>query len=135
MPISSTSAATQIGVKMSGKCPRRTLDERLEDPIPGRTSRLVARASQVRPASDTRHGRRCRCYTRPAVPRSVPMEPRARSPRGMEETVRALLSVANRDGIADLARDLAALGVELFATDGTREALAEDGVEVQPVSA
>ena len=49
--------------------------------------------------------------------------------------MRALLSVANRDGIADLARDLAALDVELYATDGTRAALAEDGIEVSPVSA
>jgi len=48
--------------------------------------------------------------------------------------LRALLSVANRDGIADLARDLLALGVEAFATDGTREALAEAGVEVAPIS-
>ncbi len=48
--------------------------------------------------------------------------------------MRALLSVADRDGIAELARDLAAHGVELFATDGTRTALAEAGVEVQSVS-
>ena len=46
--------------------------------------------------------------------------------------MRALLSVANRDGITGLARDLLALGVEIFATDGTREHLAEDGVEVGP---
>jgi len=32
--------------------------------------------------------------------------------------VRALLSVADRDGIIALARDLAGLGVELYATDG-----------------
>ena len=44
--------------------------------------------------------------------------------------MRALLSVANRDGIAAFARDLQALDVELFATDGTREHLAGDGVEV-----
>ena len=44
--------------------------------------------------------------------------------------MRALLSVANRDGIAGLARDLLALGVEIFATDGTREHLAGDGIEV-----
>ena len=43
--------------------------------------------------------------------------------------MRALLSVANRDGISALARDLLALGVELFATDGTREHLAADGIE------
>ena len=54
---------------------------------------------------------------------------------GVEEQVRALLSVANRDGIAILARELAALGVDLYATDGTAAALLEDGVEVKPVSA
>ncbi|HEY7598329.1 MAG TPA: bifunctional phosphoribosylaminoimidazolecarboxamide formyltransferase/IMP cyclohydrolase, partial [Candidatus Limnocylindrales bacterium] len=48
--------------------------------------------------------------------------------------MRALLSVANRDGIAELARDLLALGIEVFATDGTREALAAAGVEVAPIS-
>jgi phosphoribosylaminoimidazolecarboxamide formyltransferase/IMP cyclohydrolase len=48
--------------------------------------------------------------------------------------VRALLSVANRDGVSPLARELQALGVELFATDGTREHLAADGIEVAPVS-
>jgi phosphoribosylaminoimidazolecarboxamide formyltransferase/IMP cyclohydrolase len=42
--------------------------------------------------------------------------------------------VANRDGIVALARDLAALGVEIFATDGTRDHLAADGIEVAPVS-
>jgi phosphoribosylaminoimidazolecarboxamide formyltransferase/IMP cyclohydrolase len=49
--------------------------------------------------------------------------------------VRALLSVANRDGIGPLARDLLELGVEVFATDGTREALASEGIEVGPISA
>jgi len=48
--------------------------------------------------------------------------------------VRALLSVANRDGISAFARDLQALGVELFATDGTREHLAADGIEVASVT-
>jgi phosphoribosylaminoimidazolecarboxamide formyltransferase/IMP cyclohydrolase len=48
--------------------------------------------------------------------------------------VRALLSVANRDGISTLARDLLALDIEVYATDGTREHLASDGVEVKPVS-
>ena len=48
--------------------------------------------------------------------------------------VRALLSVANRDGISGLARDLLALDVEIFATDGTREHLAGDGIEVGSVS-
>ena len=41
--------------------------------------------------------------------------------------MRALLSVADRQGIAALARDLRALEVEMFATDGTREYLAGRG--------
>jgi AICAR transformylase/IMP cyclohydrolase PurH len=41
--------------------------------------------------------------------------------------VRALLSVANRDGIVDLARDLLGFGIEVYATDGTRDALAAKG--------
>jgi phosphoribosylaminoimidazolecarboxamide formyltransferase/IMP cyclohydrolase len=48
--------------------------------------------------------------------------------------VRALLSVANRDGVSTLARELAALGIEMYATDGTREHLASDGIEVASVS-
>jgi len=49
--------------------------------------------------------------------------------------VRGLLSVADRSGVTTLARGLQSLGVELFATDGTREHLAGDGVEVAPISA
>jgi phosphoribosylaminoimidazolecarboxamide formyltransferase / IMP cyclohydrolase len=48
--------------------------------------------------------------------------------------VRALVSVASRDGISTFARELLGLGVEIFATDGTRDYLAEDGVEVGSVS-
>jgi phosphoribosylaminoimidazolecarboxamide formyltransferase/IMP cyclohydrolase len=47
--------------------------------------------------------------------------------------VRALLSVANREGISGFARELVRMGVELFATDGTREHLAQDGVEAASV--
>ena len=47
--------------------------------------------------------------------------------------MRALLSVANRDGIATLARDLLGLDVEIFATDGTREHLAGEAIEVASV--
>jgi phosphoribosylaminoimidazolecarboxamide formyltransferase/IMP cyclohydrolase len=47
--------------------------------------------------------------------------------------VRALLSVANRDGIPALARDLLDLGVEVYATDGTRDSLANDGIEVRSI--
>lgn len=42
--------------------------------------------------------------------------------------MRALLSVANREGISGFAGELQRLGVELFATDGTREHLAADGI-------
>jgi phosphoribosylaminoimidazolecarboxamide formyltransferase/IMP cyclohydrolase len=48
--------------------------------------------------------------------------------------VRALLSVANRDGLSAFARDLQALGCELVATDGTREHLAADGIDAASVS-
>ena len=49
--------------------------------------------------------------------------------------MRALLSVANRDGIAVLARDLLALDIEVYATEGTREHLAAEGVDVHSVTA
>ena len=56
-------------------------------------------------------------------------------PRGWRmPRLRALLSVANREGIAALARDLQSLHVEIVATDGTREYLAGEGVEVGSVS-
>jgi len=48
--------------------------------------------------------------------------------------VRALLSVADRAGIADLARELLDQGIEVYATDGTRALLSDDGVEVKAVS-
>ncbi|MGD0861352.1 MAG: bifunctional phosphoribosylaminoimidazolecarboxamide formyltransferase/IMP cyclohydrolase [Candidatus Limnocylindrales bacterium] len=48
--------------------------------------------------------------------------------------MRALLSVANREGIVPFARDLLSLGVEVFATEGTREHLAGDGLSVRSVS-
>jgi phosphoribosylaminoimidazolecarboxamide formyltransferase/IMP cyclohydrolase len=48
--------------------------------------------------------------------------------------VRALLSVADRDGISAFARELQQLDVELYATEGTREHLASDGISVASVS-
>ena len=48
--------------------------------------------------------------------------------------MRALLSVANREGISSFARELLRLEVEVFATDGTRDHLAADGIEVASVS-
>ena len=49
-------------------------------------------------------------------------------------TLRALLGVSDKTGLADFARGLAEHGVELIATDGTRRALAADGVDAQAVS-
>ena len=49
--------------------------------------------------------------------------------------MRALLSVADRDGIVDFARGLVSLGIEVFATEGTREHLEAAGVAVAPLSA
>lgn len=46
--------------------------------------------------------------------------------------MRALLSVADSDGIAEFGRDLAALGVELHADPESAAALAEAGVSTQP---
>lgn len=48
--------------------------------------------------------------------------------------VRALLSVANRDGIVPFARALLDLDVEIFATDGTRDFLASERVDVRSVA-
>jgi phosphoribosylaminoimidazolecarboxamide formyltransferase/IMP cyclohydrolase len=48
--------------------------------------------------------------------------------------VRALLSVATRDGISVFARGLQSLGVELFATEQTLEHLAQDSIGVRPVT-
>ncbi len=48
--------------------------------------------------------------------------------------MRALLSVATRDGLVAFARGLQSLDVELYATDGTRDHLAQDGIGARPVS-
>src|SRR4051794_34137227 len=47
---------------------------------------------------------------------------------------RALLSVSDKTGLIDLARDLAGHTVELISTGGTRKALAEAGLPVKDVS-
>ncbi len=48
--------------------------------------------------------------------------------------MRALLSVADRAGIGDLARELLDQGIEVYATDGTRTLLSDDGIEVAAVA-
>src|SRR5712691_1408023 len=46
---------------------------------------------------------------------------------------RALLSVSDKSGILELARGLAALGIELLSTGGTAALLAREGVKVTQV--
>ncbi|MFQ5813756.1 MAG: bifunctional phosphoribosylaminoimidazolecarboxamide formyltransferase/IMP cyclohydrolase [Anaerolineae bacterium] len=46
---------------------------------------------------------------------------------------RALLSVSNKEGLAEFGRGLAELGVELIATGGTARALREAGLAVRPI--
>jgi phosphoribosylaminoimidazolecarboxamide formyltransferase/IMP cyclohydrolase len=47
---------------------------------------------------------------------------------------RALLSVSDKDGLLDLARELAGFGVELISTGGTRKLLADAGLKVRDIS-
>ncbi|MEW6034929.1 MAG: bifunctional phosphoribosylaminoimidazolecarboxamide formyltransferase/IMP cyclohydrolase, partial [Chloroflexota bacterium] len=48
--------------------------------------------------------------------------------------MRAILSVSDKTGVEGFARDLAALGVEVFSTGGTKKALVAAGVKVHSVS-
>jgi phosphoribosylaminoimidazolecarboxamide formyltransferase / IMP cyclohydrolase len=51
------------------------------------------------------------------------------------EPMRAILSVANREGIVVLGRELQTRGVSIFSTSGTASVLQEEGVETHAVSA
>jgi len=51
------------------------------------------------------------------------------------KVTRALLSVSDKSGIVELARALAALGVELLSTGGTAKLLQKEGLKVTEVSA
>ena len=48
--------------------------------------------------------------------------------------MKALVSVSDKEGIVDFARELAGLGVELLSTGGTARAIKEAGIEVKDVS-
>ena len=48
--------------------------------------------------------------------------------------MRAIISVSNKAGVADFAKDLSQLGFEIFSTGGTKKALAEAKVPVKSVS-
>src|SRR5215204_5616834 len=53
---------------------------------------------------------------------------------GLRHIRRALLSVSNKTGLVDFARELRGFGVELLSTGGTAKALREAGLEVRDVS-
>src|SRR5256885_14598113 len=53
---------------------------------------------------------------------------------GLRKIQRALISVSDKTGIVDFARELKNFGVEIISTGGTAKALREAGVEVIEVS-
>jgi phosphoribosylaminoimidazolecarboxamide formyltransferase/IMP cyclohydrolase len=53
---------------------------------------------------------------------------------GLRKVRRALLSVSDKTGIVELARELRGFGVEIISTGGTATALREAGVEVMEIS-
>lgn len=60
---------------------------------------------------------------------------RSKAPRdGPVRVRRALISVSDKTGVADFAKGLAALGVEILSTGGTASALREAGLEVTDVA-
>lgn len=52
----------------------------------------------------------------------------------MKKIERAILSVTDKTGIAELARELNEMGVEIISTGGTARAIRDAGVEVKDVS-
>jgi phosphoribosylaminoimidazolecarboxamide formyltransferase/IMP cyclohydrolase len=52
----------------------------------------------------------------------------------LRKVSRALLSVSDKTGLVEFARGLAAMGVELVSTGGTRKTLAEAGLKVRDIS-
>lgn len=56
------------------------------------------------------------------------------APSAVVAVRRALISVSDKTGVLDLARELSTLGVEILSTGGTQRLLAEAGVAVREVS-
>ncbi len=52
----------------------------------------------------------------------------------MAKVTRALISVSNKDGILDFAREISKLGIEILSTGGTAKMLRDSGVAVKDVS-
>jgi AICAR transformylase/IMP cyclohydrolase PurH len=53
---------------------------------------------------------------------------------GLQKIRRALISVSDKTGIVDFARELKTFGVEIISTGGTAQALRDAGIEVRDVS-
>ena len=51
----------------------------------------------------------------------------------MSKVQRALISVSDKNGIVDFAKELHGLGVEILSTGGTARALKEAGIDVKDV--
>ncbi len=64
----------------------------------------------------------------------APRRARARRRRAVCRIRRALISVSDKTGLADFAKGLAELGVEILSTGGTASALREAGIEATEVS-
>src|SRR5947199_1895248 len=60
-------------------------------------------------------------------------EPRRHDPGGGRDLVRALVSVSDKRGVVEFARELAALGCEIVSTGGTADTLRKAGVPVTPI--
>src|SRR6266567_3078823 len=56
------------------------------------------------------------------------------SDSGLVKIRRALISVSDKTGIVDFARELKAFGVEILSTGGTAKVLRDAGIEVRDVS-
>jgi len=48
--------------------------------------------------------------------------------------MRAIVSVSDKSGVADFARGLRELGIEVFSTGGTKRSLEESGIKVRSIS-
>src|SRR5436853_872256 len=57
-----------------------------------------------------------------------------RPDEGLRKIRRALISVSDKTGIVDFARELKSFGVEIISTGGTAKTLREAGIEVRDVS-
>src|SRR5215510_1749889 len=53
---------------------------------------------------------------------------------GLRPIRRALISVSDKTGIVDFARELKAFGIEIISTGGTAKTLRDAGIEVRDVS-